>query len=222
MIPHCTWLNLNCVCMVTILFSHSYNRWKIIIETTRTTRMPTFWGYPPPPHDYPYHWVILDPKSKEDTVKATNLKNSPKFQFLKILKQRLHAAHLLRLLNKICKHEMDPMNIVEDTEWTRFCPQTDRWTDGRTDGQSDKVKPEYPLFNFVEARGIIITETKSLSYWWIGHRWLPRRLSTWHPPVQPVMTNSWRWCHFCIFVSVIWKWLEIYQLIVALWCHKRT
>ena len=20
----------------------------------------------PPPHDYPYHWVILDPKSKED------------------------------------------------------------------------------------------------------------------------------------------------------------
>ena len=30
---------------------------------------------PPPPHDYPYHRVILDPKSKEDKVKATNLKN---------------------------------------------------------------------------------------------------------------------------------------------------
>ena len=24
---------------------------------------------PPPPHDYPFHWVILDPKSKEDKVK---------------------------------------------------------------------------------------------------------------------------------------------------------
>ena len=47
---------------------------------TRTTRTPAFWGYPPPPHDYPYHWVILDPKSKDDKVKVTNLKNSPKFQ----------------------------------------------------------------------------------------------------------------------------------------------
>ena len=35
---------------------------------------------PPPPHDHPYHRVILDPKSKEDKVKVTNLKNSPKFQ----------------------------------------------------------------------------------------------------------------------------------------------
>ena len=31
-------------------------------------------------HDYPYHWVILDPKSKGDKVKVTNFKNSPKFQ----------------------------------------------------------------------------------------------------------------------------------------------
>ena len=48
---------------------------------TRTTRTPAFWGYPPPPNDYPYHWVILDPKSKVDKVKVTNLKNSPKFQY---------------------------------------------------------------------------------------------------------------------------------------------
>ena len=41
----------------------------------------------------------------------------------------------------MCKYEMDPTSIVEDTEWTRFCPQT------------DKVKPVYPPF--VEARGII-------------------------------------------------------------------
>ena len=33
----------------------------------------------------------------------------------------------------MCKYEMDPMSIVEDTERTRFCPQTDR----RTDGQGD-------------------------------------------------------------------------------------
>ena len=35
-------------------------------DETRTTRMPVFWGYPQPPHDYPYmyYWFILDPKSK--------------------------------------------------------------------------------------------------------------------------------------------------------------
>ena len=55
----------------------------------------------------------------------------------------------------MCKYEMDPMSIAEDTEQTRFCPQTDGRTDGRTDGQTDKVKPVYPPFNFVEAEGII-------------------------------------------------------------------
>ena len=85
-------------------------------------------------------------KSKEDKVQVANFKNSPKFQTL----QTLHMTHLLKLLDKMCKYEMDPTNIVEDTERTRFCPQTDR----RTDGQTDKVKPVYPPFNFVEAEGI--------------------------------------------------------------------
>ena len=51
----------------------------------------------------------------------------------------------------MCTYEMDPMSIVEDTERTRFCPQTDR----RMDGQTDKVIPVYPPINFVEAGGII-------------------------------------------------------------------
>ena len=49
---------------------------------TRTP--PAFWGCPPPPHDYPFYWVILDPKSKEDKVKVTNFKNSPKFQIFEL------------------------------------------------------------------------------------------------------------------------------------------
>ena len=56
-----------------------------------------------------------------------------------ILKQSFHATYLLKLLHKMCKYEMDPTSIVEDTERTPFCPQT------------DKVKPAYPSFNFVEA-----------------------------------------------------------------------
>ena len=41
------------------------------------------------------------------------------------------------------KYEMDPVSIVGDTERKRFRPQTD--------GQTDRVKPAYPPFNFVEA-----------------------------------------------------------------------
>ena len=42
-----------------------------------------------------------------------------------ILKQTLQATHFLKLLDKMCKYEMDPTSIVEDTEQTRFCPQMD-------------------------------------------------------------------------------------------------
>ena len=40
----------------------------------------------------------------------------------------------------MCKYEMDPASIVEDTERTRFVQQTDR----RTNRPMDKVKPVYP------------------------------------------------------------------------------
>ena len=63
---------------------------------------------------------------------------------LGILKQTLHTTNLLQLLDKMCKYEMDPTRIVEDTEQTRFCPQTDRQTDGQ--GETS-----IPPFNFVEA-----------------------------------------------------------------------
>ena len=41
----------------------------------------------------------------------------------------------------MCKYEMDPMSIVEDTERTRFCPQMDR----RTDGQGETSIPPFQL-----------------------------------------------------------------------------
>ena len=64
--------------LLNVNFNQNLFKW--VQLTTRTTRRPAFWGYPPPPHDYPYHWVILDPMSKEDKVKVTNFKNSLKFQ----------------------------------------------------------------------------------------------------------------------------------------------
>ena len=52
--------------------------------------------------------------------------NTSFFIFLK--KKTLHATHFLKLFDKICKYEMDPASIVEDTEGTPFCPQMDRRT----------------------------------------------------------------------------------------------
>ena len=93
------------------------------------------------PQDYPYYWVILYPKSKEDKVKVTNLKNGPKCQIFNFL---TNFTHLLKLLDNMCKYEMDPTSIVEDTEQTRFCPQMDR----RPDGQMDRRRRwnQYTLF----------------------------------------------------------------------------
>ena len=77
-----------------------------------------------------------------------NLKNLPKFAILSIMNQTGHATHLLKLLDKMCKYEMDPASIVEDTE---LHDSVHRWqTDRRTDIQMD-VTPVYPPFNFVEA-----------------------------------------------------------------------
>ena len=49
------------------LFIHVLDTHLLYIKT-RTTRTPSFWGYPPPPHDYPHYWVILDPKSKKNSI----------------------------------------------------------------------------------------------------------------------------------------------------------
>ena len=114
--------------------------------TTRTTRTPAFWGYPPPPHDYPYHWVILDPKSKEDKVKVTNLKNSPKFQIFKFWN-----GHYTRHTFWSC------LIRCANMKWIRWAflkiqsghDSVHRWTDGqtdrRTDGQGDTSIPPHQL-----------------------------------------------------------------------------
>ena len=53
--------------------------WQHRPGSTRTTRTPAFWGYPPPPppNDYPYYWFILDPKSKQDKSKIQIWKKNP-------------------------------------------------------------------------------------------------------------------------------------------------
>ena len=104
---------------------------------TRTTRMPSFWGYPLSPNDYPYHWVILDPKSKEDKVKVANFKNLPKF------------------LNKHCtRHTFGSCLIrCSNMKWIRWVllkiqsghDSVHRQTGRRTDGQGETSIPPFQL-----------------------------------------------------------------------------
>ena len=46
----------------------------------------------------------------------------------------------MKLVDKMCRYEMNRASIVEDTERTQFCPQTDK----QMDGQREKVKPVQP------------------------------------------------------------------------------
>ena len=136
------------------------NSWQLVKQmllfistrTTRPTKTPAFWGYPPLPHDYSYYWVIMDPKSKEDKVKVINLKNLPKCQFF-LFWNKLYTWHTLWSCLITCAN----MKWSDEYCW-RYRPDPTLSTDGQTDGQTDKVKPVYPSFNFVEAgRGGIIS-----------------------------------------------------------------
>ena len=102
--------------------------------------MPAFWDTP--------HRLMITHSSDSHQIPSQN-KTKSKLQFLKkiaknsnfkILQETLHAAHLLKLLNKMCKYEKDPTRTVGATERTRDV--------GRTDRQMDGVKPIYPN-NFV-------------------------------------------------------------------------
>ena len=59
----------------------------------------------------------------------------------------------MKLVDKMCEYEMDPISIVEVTERTPFCPQTDWQMDRRTDRRTDDVKPVYPLSTMLK-RGV--------------------------------------------------------------------
>ena len=67
--------------------------------------------------------------SQNKTKSKLQFKESAKASFFLILKKKtLHATHLLKLLDKICKYEMDQVSIVEDTERTPLCPKINRRT----------------------------------------------------------------------------------------------
>ena len=101
----------------------------------------------------------------------------------------------------MCKYKMDLANIVKDTEWTQFCPQTDRQMDRRT----DMVKPVYPPFSFIEAGGI----TRKMELLNAGyHRittwsWQSRTDSIWCLRTMPSLVHILACCQQILYHSVL-------------------
>ena len=56
------------------------------------------------------------------------------FGKFEILQETLQATQLLKLLDKMCKYEMDPTKTICATEPARGAGRTDGRTDGQTDG----------------------------------------------------------------------------------------
>ena len=107
---------------------------------------------PPTLHPMITHTIdqfILDPNVKTRQSQSYTFKEFAKTSIFLILKNDLHKTNFLKLIDKMCKYEMDRASIVEYTEWTRFCPHTD----GRTNGQTRWNQYNPLQFRWVE--GII-------------------------------------------------------------------
>ena len=106
--------------------------------------MTAFWGYPTASW-LPILLTQIGSQVKRRQSQSYKFKEFLKISNFLILKQTLHATHILKLLDK-----MQIWNGSDEYYW-RY--RTD--TILSTDGQTDKVKPVYPPFNLVEAEGII-------------------------------------------------------------------
>ena len=101
-------------------------------EPTRTTRTPAFWDTPTTSW---LHTLVIHIRSQVKTRQSQSYKfyKIAQNSNFEILQNTLHTTHLLKLLDKMCKYEMDPTRTVGATEQTRDA--------GRTDGRTDRVKP---------------------------------------------------------------------------------
>ena len=96
---------------------------------TRTTRTPAFWGYPPPPHDYPRYWI---PSQKNNRSRTENVTEQTRFSKSRSNdledigqgQRSSHATHLLMLVIICTKYGKNPSRTVDATERTRFSRST--------------------------------------------------------------------------------------------------
>ena len=108
-----------------------YNQYDHSLQLLRfiQTRTPAFWGYPPPPHDYPHYWI---PSQKNNRSRTENVTEQTRFSksrsnYLEDIGQgqrSSHATHLLMLVIICTKYGKNPSRTVDATERTRFSKST--------------------------------------------------------------------------------------------------
>ena len=92
---------------------------------------------PPPPTPWlPILVIHIRSQVKRRQSQIYKFKKIAKNSNFDILQETIHATHLLKLLAKMHKYEMDATRTVGAKEWTQDSGRTDRRTDG--------VKPIYP------------------------------------------------------------------------------
>ena len=97
-----------------------------LLEPTRT---PPFWGYPPPPHDYPHYWI---PSQKNNQSRTENVTEQTRFSKSRSNdledigqgQRSSYATHLLMLVIICTKYGKNPSRTVDATERTRFSRST--------------------------------------------------------------------------------------------------
>ena len=121
------------------------------LELPGTTILPEFWDTPRRPMIT--HSSVIHIRSQVKTRQSPSYKfqKIAKNLYFEIMQQTLHLTHLLKLLDKMYKYEMDPTRTVGATERTRDVGRTDKQMDRRTDG----VKPVYPPTTLL-CRSIIV------------------------------------------------------------------
>ena len=113
---------------------------------TRTTRTPAFWDTAP---WLPILVIHIRSQVKTRQSQSCKFKKIAKNPHFEILQETLHATHLLKLLDKMSKYEMDPTRTVGSTERTQNAGRMDGRTNVLTDGQTDGVKPICPPTTFL-------------------------------------------------------------------------
>ena len=79
-------------------------------ELARTTKTPSSWESPPPtPNTIESYWI----PSQRRQSQSYKFKEFAKISFFLILKQTLHETRLLKLLDKMCKYEMDRQILLK-------------------------------------------------------------------------------------------------------------
>ena len=107
--------------------------------------------------------------SQNKTSQSYKLQKIAKNTNFEILQETLHATHILKLLDKIYKYDMDPTKTVGATERTRDAGRTDRQMEWN----------QYTPQQLLCAGGIIICTEISVNIltWKIHYTWLGKLLS---------------------------------------------